>query len=133
MLTVKTRLLPVEGKGLGLFADEEIRPGQAWWIADENFDRVFSPGEVERAEPLTRAFLDKFATLEPDGTTYLSVDDARFTNHADTPNSRATKHPTTGAVLSMEAVAAISAGQEITCDYREICCACAKDLGFTPS
>lgn len=133
MLVVKTVVLPVEGKGLGLFAAEEIKPGQVWWVANERFDRIFSPGEVERMDQVSKAFLDKFATLEPDGTVYLSVDDARFTNHADSPNSRAVKHPETAAVISMEANSLIEPGQEITCDYREICCICAKDLGFTPS
>jgi hypothetical protein len=132
VLTVKTIVLPVKGKGLGLFADEVIKPGQTWWVANVHFDRVFSPGEVERLDPVSKAFLAKYATLEPDGTTYLSADDARFTNHADSPNSHATKNPATGAVLSMAAAVLIEPGQEITCDYREICCTCEKDLGFVP-
>src|SRR5437016_5932336 len=87
MLTVKTYVAPAGARGLGLFAAEPIRAGETWWIYSLDFDRVISPAEVAALPPLQREFLSTYGTHEPDGSFYVCLDNARFANHSDAPNT----------------------------------------------
>lgn len=128
MLTVPTFLAPVEGKGIGLFAAKPIACGQTWWVYDDSFDRIISADAISRCGDLQREFLQMYATLEPDGSRYLCVDNARFVNHSSSPNTREVVKE--GVVVAGVAIRAIAQGEEITCNYRLICEECKQELGF---
>jgi len=87
MLTVKTHVTPAGARGLGLFASEAIRAGQTWWIYTSESDRLISRSQIEALPPLQRDFLTTYGTHEPDGSFYVCLDNARFANHCDDPNT----------------------------------------------
>lgn len=106
MLLVKTYLDKSSINGIGLFANQFIPKGTLIWDLDLNFDGIFYwPNDSE--------FLKKYCYR--DGDKYvLCVDDARFMNHSDTPNtSNGTNHET---IANRD----IEIGEEITCNYYEI-------------
>jgi SET domain-containing protein len=121
MLRVKTHLEPVPGKGIGLFADEPIAKGAVWWRDDPAFDRTFSAEQFIAAPVVMQLFLRHYATAKSDGSWYLYVDNARFVNHSDDPNTAQAN----GGSLSIEgdwvATRNIEIGEEITSDYRTFC------------
>jgi hypothetical protein len=129
MLTVKTYVAPAGARGLGLFAAESIRAGETWWIYSLAFDRVIPQEQVNALPALQREFLNTYGTHEPDGSYYVCLDNARFTNHSDKPNT-ANIQDATGCVVRGVAARDITAGEEITVDYREICSDCAGGLDF---
>lgn len=134
MLIVKTEIRPVGEKGMGLFAAEPIHKDMTWWVCNITFDKILFASQVERFHPgsVGRDFLEKYGCLEPDGCLYVSMDNARFVNHSDNPNSAVKRIKEFRPVNTILAVRDIGVGEEITCNYRDICEACKEDLGFTP-
>ena len=61
--------------------------------------------------------------IKDDGTMYMCVDNARFINHSDTPN---TKNVGDDCAVTRD----IQEGEELTCDYRTICLTCVDGLIF---
>ena len=129
MLLVKTFVAPAGDKGLGLFADEPIPKGSVWWKHDINFDKVLTEEELLDLPMVPYGIIkDRYAYLQRDGTWYLCVDDARFVNHSDNPN--------TDEVIDVDcsifdiALKDIAIGEEITCDYRKLCGTCKDGLTF---
>lgn len=144
MLIVRTEVKPVEGKGLGLFAAEPILADLAWWVYSPVFDKIMPSAHVNqfRLGSVERDFLEKYGCLEPDGSLYVFMDNARFVNHSENPNSlvkiiTAYDAKDKSEILSFKtkiifASRDIEIGEEITCNYRDICEACKSDLGFVP-
>jgi SET domain-containing protein len=129
MITVDTYLESSNGKGIGLFAKNIIPKGTIWWIRNENFDRVISEQELATYDDFLILFVTMYGCLEPTGNWYLCVDNSRFTNHSNTPNS-SNNFNELGETISCIANKDIAPGEEILCDYREICLSCKNDLGF---
>jgi uncharacterized protein len=129
MLTVETYLAESKGKGVGLFAKKPIPKGEAWWIRNEAFDKVTDQAIVESYPPLAKTFIKNYGFLEPTGRWYLCIDNARFSNHSDLPNSMNILNDK-GEILSCIAFRDILEGEEILCDYRDTCITCANNLGF---
>ena len=126
MLIVATRIRQAGSKGVGLFADEKIPAGETFWLYDARFDLTVKVGFDTPQH--TRSFLEKYATLQPDGWYQLCADNARFMNHSERPNTRAIKRQ--GRIMELVAARDIAAGEELTCDYREHCENCRTELGF---
>ena len=125
MLVVKTFLKKTKNKGIGLFAAEDIKKGTIVHI-DENFlDREFSRKFVKKCKPLLREFIVKYGDYNSSSDSWsLSCDDARFMNHSETPNILWDSKKKT-----MFAIKSIKKGEEIVCDYRNICDEC-RDSGI---
>lgn len=111
MLLVPTRIEASPIHGLGLFATAPIPAGTVWWRFDGRVDREYSDAEIEALpEPMQR-HLVHYAYRLRSGVVIHCGDNARFVNHADTPNSRE------GEGGCSIAARDIAAGEEITEDY----------------
>jgi uncharacterized protein len=115
MLLVRTYVGASAIEGVGVFAAEPIPAGAAIWRLEPGFDRLIAQADYEAAEPVLRELLDRYAYPSPDqpGVIVYEVDNGRFMNHADGPNTDFS-HPEGGTALRD-----IASGEEITCDYGE--------------
>lgn len=129
MLMVKTRvgLSPIEG--LGLFAAEDIPAGTVTWRFLPGYDVLFTAEQIEALPEPARSELRRHVYLnEATGRYVYCLDNARFMNHASTPNTRGLHEA--GAVEGYDiALRDISAGEELTCDYGEFDGEAGKKLG----
>lgn len=99
---------------MGLFAEVCIPKGTTIWQFEPPFDVQFTKEQLEAlSEPAQRQVLYYSTFDESDGRYLLSGDDDRFINHSDTPNCQDGGHV-------VVAVADITAGEEITLDYRTL-------------
>lgn len=117
MLLVDTYVAPSQIEGVGVFAAEPIPAGTLVWRLEPDFDRLIPVEQYEAAEPRMRAFLDRYAYPSPDrpGFIVYEVDNGRFMNHSQTPN---TDFSDAGGAT---AIRDIAAGEEITCNYADFC------------
>ncbi|HYZ34435.1 MAG TPA: SET domain-containing protein [Crenalkalicoccus sp.] len=115
MLRIPTYLASsrIAGAGLGLFAKSFVRAGTVIWRFDPGLDRVLA--ELPE-EALLRRFVEVYGYVPIEGERrwVICLDDARFINHSDTPNTVDTPDLTVAAED-------IGAGVEITSDYRAFC------------
>lgn len=116
MLRVKTYLDKSPIHGIGVFAAQEIAEGTLIWEFNPQIDKILEIHSTEFLKnELDREFITKYAFFDRQLKKWvLSVDNDRFTNHSDTPN--------TYALSTSEVVALrdIHAGEEITINYFEI-------------
>lgn len=115
MLLVRTYVAPSAIEGVGVFAAEPIAAGTAIWRLEPAFDRLVPLTEYRAAPPVLRELLDRYAYPSPDrpGFVVYEVDNGRFMNHADRPNTDFSE-PSGGTARTD-----IAAGEELTCDYGE--------------
>ena len=115
MLLVRTYVGASAIEGVGVFAAEPIAAGASIWRLEPSFDRLIAQADYEQAEPRLRELLDRYGYPSPDrpGFIVYEVDNGRFMNHADEPNTDFSE-PSGGFALRE-----IAAGEEITCDYGE--------------
>jgi SET domain-containing protein len=129
MLVIETYVGTSEGKGIGLFAKQIIPKGFKWWVRNEKFDKKISIAKLRTYSHLAITFIKTYGFLEATGNWYLCIDNARFSNHSDTPNTSNILNEK-GELISCIAAKEISANEEILCNYRETCLACISNLGF---
>lgn len=117
MLMVKTRLGPSSIAGIGLFADEDIPAGTVTWRFVPGFDQLFCEQDIAgRPEP-ARSELLNYTYKHPETGRYVyCLDNARFMNHADDPNTRGV-HVSASIEGYDVATRDIAKGEELTCDY----------------
>lgn len=116
MLVVRTRVGPSTIHGIGVFAAEPIRAGQAVWEFAPGLDLVIPLARIPTLPAAFQAYLATYAYLSNDVADgmVLSCDHAKFLNHSETPN-------TVIAPRVTHARQDIAEGEEITCDYRACC------------
>lgn len=129
MLTVETYVDCTLTKGVGLFAKKFIAKGSKYWIRNEIFDSVFSPREFELLDTLAADYIKKYGFLETSGNWYLCNDNARFSNHSFNSNSK-NHFDKNGIVQYCTASRDIEIGEEIMCNYTEICQTCIDGIDF---
>ncbi len=123
MMTITTYLKEVPGKGLGIFSEENIKFGDTVYEDDNALSKIFKGVDVYMMSVLQQDFVKKYATYKKDTDTwYLCLDNARFWNHSDTPNTKYIMHG--DGIGAMVATMDIPAGTELTSDYREFCDEC---------
>jgi SET domain-containing protein len=83
--TLKTSLIP--GAGLGCFAAEFIPEGTVIWEFNPLIDKLFTQSDVEQFTKLEQEFINTYC-YKHDGLYYLCVDNGRFINHSNNPNTR---------------------------------------------
>ncbi len=129
MLLVKTRIGPSAIEGIGLFAAEPIPAGTVTWRFMTSFDQLFSDAEFAVLPEPVRACLETYGYLHaPSALWVLCLDNARFMNHADDPNTAGVHD--NGAIDGYDiATRDIAEGEELTCDYRQFDGSFAKKLG----
>mgnify|MGYP001361032842 CR=1 FL=1 len=132
MLLVKTFIAYSANKGIGLFADQLIPKNVKYWKRDEVFDNIFTPFQISSLEVIAVEYIKKHGFLETSGNWYLCNDNGRFSNHSDNPNSRNLVDEK-GLVQFSVTTRDILKGEEILCDYKEICLDSKNNLGFDVS
>ncbi|MEQ9094794.1 MAG: SET domain-containing protein [Phycisphaerales bacterium] len=96
--------------GHGVVATKDIPRGTITWAQDE-LDRVFTPGEVDALGPLFFEQLDTYCFRNPRGHWILCWDHARFVNHSFRSNCMTTAYNFEIAIRD------IPAGEQLTDDY----------------
>ena len=132
MLLIETEVKNSATQGLGLFALHWVAKGQKYWVRNEEFDRVFTPQGMNAMNELTTGYIKRYGFLEANGNWYLCGDNAKFSNHSKSPNSRS-HYDDSGLVKFNTALTDIQAGEEILCDYTEICKTCIDGVDFVKS
>jgi uncharacterized protein len=114
LLQVSTFIAASPIEGVGVFAAEPIRKGTMVWRSDARFDLFIPVAEYREAPLFLRKLFERYAYPSPDRPGFLvyEVDNGRFMNHADSPN-------TDFSGVGGWAIADIAAGEEITCNYAE--------------
>lgn len=118
MLLFATELRESLIHGIGVFLLEPVKEGDVIWRFDSRIDRVYSDHELEELPPRLRQFLRVYSTLhEKSGLWVLCGDNGRHFNHSDTPNTLSQ-----GIAFGDDTARwDLSAGTELTSDYRTIC------------
>ena len=115
MLLVPNYIGPSRIEGVGVFAAAPISRGTVIWSLDERFDQVLSVAEIAALGDEQRRFVERYGyphTQRPE-LTIIELDNGRFMNHADDPNTEFTD-PVIGWTIRD-----IAEGEEITCNYAE--------------
>jgi len=129
MLQVLTFVGPSAIHGVGLFAADPIKKDTLIWVFDPIIDRIISNPAIDSVlsgcrhpEPLLK-FIQHYGYMQAglsDATWILCLDDARFVNHSDTPNTYS-KYSDGSAPWDIfgsdYAACDINKGDEITSDY----------------
>lgn len=114
MLVIKTRVAPSEIHGLGLFTEEDLVKGQIYWVVNKIIDQSITRTEMASLPSLTQKYLRHYAWQDTNGDCYISLDNDKFMNHSDSPNTDG-DHPEF-CITSRD----IKAGEELTCDYSKV-------------
>jgi SET domain-containing protein len=118
MLLVRTRLGPSLIAGTGLFAAEPIKAGTATWRFLAGFDQLFTAQQLLDLPQIARESVETYTYLHDASGLYIyCLDNARFMNHADDPNT-AGVHAANAIEGYDIAIRDIEEGEELTCDYR---------------
>jgi hypothetical protein len=96
--------------GYGVVATRLIPKGTITWVRDQ-FDQIFTLGEVERMPQLYREIMDKYSFVGPAGELVLCWDLARYVNHSCRPTCLSAGYDFEVAVRD------IHPGEELTDDY----------------
>jgi len=98
---------------VGVFAAQPIASGTLIWKLNPDFDRVIPRNAYESAQEPLKTFLDRYAYPNPENPDEIvyEVDNGRFMNHSETPN---TDFSDTGGAVTLRDIAA---GEELTCNY----------------
>jgi len=96
--------------GYGVVATKFIPKGTITWALDK-LDRIFTPQEISKMEPVYQQIMDKYSYRNPHGNHVLCWDNARFINHSSQSNCITTAYEFEIAVRD------IQPGEELTDDY----------------
>jgi len=115
MMLIPTYVAPSQIEGVGVFAAEDIEQGALIWELAPGLDRLIRKDEIAGLPPLFQSFVERYGYPHPDDPDVLIVelDNGRFMNYADSPNTRF-DDPDAGY-----ACRPIRAGEELTCNYAE--------------
>ncbi|MCX7303146.1 MAG: SET domain-containing protein-lysine N-methyltransferase [Hyphomicrobiales bacterium] len=115
MLLVSTYVAASDIEGVGVFAAEPIAKGALIWRLNPDFDRLVPADSYDALPETMKELIDRYAYPSPDKPGYLvyEVDNGRFMNHSDAPNTDFSQY---GGGF---ALADIAKGQELTCDYSQ--------------
>lgn len=115
MLLVSTYVAASEIEGVGVFAAAPIKKGALIWRLNPDFDRLIRASTYEDMPETMRELIDRYAYPSPDKPGYLvyEVDNGRFMNHSDMPNTDFSEYG--GGIAARD----IAAGEELTCNYHE--------------
>lgn len=115
MMLVRTYLANSSIEGVGIFASEPIKAGELIWRLEPKFDVFFRESEIENLPAHMQDFVARYGYphLTIPGVVVLELDNGRFMNHSEQPNTDFTRFDAGYAIRD------IAAGEEITCNYYE--------------
>jgi uncharacterized protein len=96
--------------GYGVVATKFIPKGTITWALDK-LDRIFTPEQVRKLDPLYQKVLDTYTYRNPQGNYVLCWDNARFINHSSKSNCVTTAYEFEIAIRD------IHPGEQLTDDY----------------
>jgi hypothetical protein len=111
MFLVPTVVAPSPIHGFGVFTPLPIPAGTVIWEFTPGVDMEFTADQVAAFPDHYRDRIEMYSYVNDEGVYILCGDQARFMNHADTPNC-----DDSGTVT--RAIRDLAAGEELTCDYR---------------
>lgn len=110
-MIIKNYVAPSDIHGVGVFAGEDITKGTCIYEFVEGVDVVMTRDQAAAYGAEFARFMRIFAYVDPaDRTMVISIDNSRFMNHADQPN-------TAWDERYGWATRNIEKDHEITCDY----------------
>lgn len=115
MLLIDTYVDKSEIEGVGVFTAQPIKAGTLIWKLDPDFDRLINLNFLQKSPDHLREFFVRYAyplDTDPD-TLILEVDNGRFMNHHETPNTQYKE------IVRGYAIRDIEIGEELTCNYAE--------------
>ncbi len=115
MMLVRTHLANSSIEGVGIFATEPIKAGDVVWKLEPKFDVFFTERDIESLPLHMQDFVARYGYphLHKPGIIVLEVDNGRFMNHSEQPNTDFTRFDVGYATRD------IAQGEEITCNYYE--------------
>lgn len=115
MMLVPTYVAASDVEGVGVFAAEPIERGALIWRYEPDFDRLVPAAWLHEQSPMMQDFLRKYAYPAHDRPEMLviEIDNGRFMNHTNEPNTDFTK------ITEGYALRDIAAGEELLCNYAE--------------
>jgi uncharacterized protein len=96
--------------GYGVVATKFIPKGTITWALDK-LDRIFTPSEVKKMDPIYQQVLEKYTYRNQEGNHILCWDNARFVNHSFKSNCLTTAYEFEVAIRD------IFPGEQLTDDY----------------
>ena len=96
--------------GYGVVATRFIPKGTITWALDK-LDRIFTPAQIQKLEPMYQKVLDRYTYRNQEGNHILCWDNARFVNHSFNSNCLTTAYEFEIAIRD------IQPGEELTDDY----------------
>jgi len=88
MMHISTIVGPSKIHGMGLFTLVAIKKHALLWSFDETFDRRYTSEEFASLHPKIHEFYKIYGYQDHrDGLYYITIDNDRFTNHSDSPNT----------------------------------------------
>ena len=111
MLSVKTKIGKSDVHGIGLFADQFIAMGTIIYNEDKYTINI-TLDEYSKLNDISKNFFDTYSYMNS-GVYKCSLDNDRFMNHSDNPNT---------IDISDKTIARfdINKGDEITCNYNDL-------------
>ena len=114
MLLVKTYLDKSKIEGLGLFATELIPKGTLVWKFVHGFDFTIDKEHLNKFPEIAKSWVSRYGYYnKTEGGYVICIDDARFFNHSENPNTDNTND--VGTIATRD----IPKDEEITCNYSE--------------
>jgi uncharacterized protein len=115
MMLVQTKIQNSRIEGVGIFAAQFIRKGQEIWRLDERFDLVYPEKTVASFPPDMQDYFNRYGYphMTRNGFVVLEIDNGRFMNHSEIPNTNFTDAEVGWAIRD------IQIGEELLCDYSE--------------
>jgi hypothetical protein len=113
MMLVRTYLSNSTIEGVGIYAAEQIKAGDVIWRLEPKFDVLLTGEEIENWPAHMDDFLERYCYphREIPKTWVLELDNGRFMNHSDSPNTNFEEF------YAGYATRDIAPGEEITCNY----------------
>jgi hypothetical protein len=115
MMLVRSHVAQSPIEGLGVYADQFIPAGTLIWKLNPDFIATFSRSALNALPEHIREFVERysFPDFENADQLYVELDNGRYMNHSEAPNTDFT------AFNEGYAVRDIAEGEEITCNYYE--------------
>ena len=115
---VKTKVLPSNIHGLGLFADQFIPKGTTLWKFTPGLDLKFTKAQIQSFPELAQQHLKTYGWLSKKSQMYCyAIDNGKYFNHSKTPNSLSAYYDDEEELVT-KAIRDIEIGEEITDDYK---------------
>jgi hypothetical protein len=115
MMLVRSHVAQSPIEGLGVYADQFIPAGTLIWKLNPAFIATFSRSALADLPEHIREFVERysFPDFENNDLLYVELDNGRYMNHSEAPNTDFT------AFNEGYATRDIAEGEEITCNYYE--------------